>query len=207
MSNKIRVDDVIMIRAKESYRYYLWDLYKRSSRSQRLEVVHEMSEFLKEITYWDSRLDMVGLILFGLEKSRFILHASHDELPKPVDLWHYLNCEHSAGELIGNVCAPVTFKSLRHTGSISNICMMAEKADIVEAVMITCGEPSVPQQQVPYGFAALGTGLPFVALSARKDIWAEDVDDDGVARLLNWAMRVLAVTAIILSYVDSLWLW
>ncbi|KAM0053306.1 hypothetical protein Hdeb2414_s0007g00258221 [Helianthus debilis subsp. tardiflorus] len=47
-TNRIHLDDDQPIRENEYYAYYLWNLYNTSSRSQRFEIVNEMSEVLKK---------------------------------------------------------------------------------------------------------------------------------------------------------------
>ncbi|KAJ0612863.1 putative legumain protein [Helianthus annuus] len=146
-TNRIHLDDDDGIRENEYYAYYLWNLYNTSSRSQRFEIVNEMSEVLKKIAYRDSQHDMIGLILFGPEKSRSILSATIDYKRQDVGE-DYGQCLETIADLYMKHCGPIDGDGLRHTKSWSNICLYAEdKAMIEEAIIVTCGSNNV----APYG--------------------------------------------------------
>ncbi|KAI7743130.1 hypothetical protein M8C21_010028 [Ambrosia artemisiifolia] len=208
IADQIHVQDGISVPTPEYYRYYLWDLYKSSPRSQRLETINKMSEAFKQLAYRDWRLDVLGLFLFGPDKGRSFLRIRHDERPEPVDVLGYVQCSQVLDDLFEKHCGPPCLMGLRHRHSRENLCYLATKEAIEEAMILACGmnviEPgAVPQQQVPYGYLASVTGLLFMTPFASKDILDQDANDNGIARLLNWAKRVLVVTAIYLSYVGS----
>ncbi|KAJ0817763.1 putative legumain protein [Helianthus annuus] len=149
-TNRIHLDDDHGIRENEYYAYYLWNLYNTSSRSQRFEIVNEMSEVLKKIAYRDSRHDMIGLILFGPEKSRSILTATIDYKRQDVGE-DYSQCLETIADLYMKHCGPIDGDGLRHRKSWPNMCLYAEdKAMIEEAIIVTCGSNNV----APYGIDA-----------------------------------------------------
>ncbi|XP_076913673.1 vacuolar-processing enzyme-like [Bidens hawaiensis] len=195
---QIHIEDGFMIRVAEGYRYDLWNRYKGSSRSERLEIVNEMSESLKEIAIWDRRLDMIGFILFGPEKGRAFLRVKYEERPELMDVLDYLECSRSVDALFEKHCGLPSFKGLRHVSSRSNLCHLATKEAIEEAIILSCGmniiEPE-PQQQVPHGFIAFGT--------ASEDIMNQDADDNEIAQLRNWTMQIVVATTTFLNYVGS----
>ncbi|XP_021978052.1 uncharacterized protein LOC110873423 isoform X3 [Helianthus annuus] len=176
VADQIHIEDGLMIRTKESYRYYFWDLYKSVPRSQRLEIVNKMSESLKEVAFRDRRFDMVGLILFGPDKGRSFLRIRHDKRPEPVNVLGYIQCVRTLvcstsynDDLFEKHCGPSCFRGLRHTRSRANLCSLATKEAIEEAMILACGmnfiEPE-PQQQVPYGYLAFGSGLHVLEVTA-----------------------------------------
>ncbi|KAJ0783586.1 putative legumain protein [Helianthus annuus] len=167
--DQIHIEDGLMIRTKESYRYYFWDLYKSVPRSQRLEIVNKMSESLKEVAFRDRRLDMVGLILFGPDKGRPFLRIRHDKRPEPVNVLGYIQCVRTLDDLFEKHCGPSCFRGLRHTRSRANLCSLATKEAIEEAMILACGMNFIqpePQQQVPYGYLAFGSGLHVLEVTA-----------------------------------------
>ncbi|MFS8011911.1 putative legumain protein [Helianthus anomalus] len=132
-----------------------------------------MRERLKKIAFRDNRVDMIGLILFGPEKARSFLRLRYDMLPEPepVDVLDYLQCIRSIDHLFIKHCGPPFYMGLRQSHSLSNLCSLAKKKAIEDAIIQSCGlniiEP-VLQEQVPYRYPAFGTGLPFITLFASK---------------------------------------
>ncbi|KAI7733697.1 hypothetical protein M8C21_018675 [Ambrosia artemisiifolia] len=122
-TNHVHLDDDLLIREKESYAYYIWNLYNTSSRSHRFEVMNEM------------------------KKSRSILSAriDYERLDVGED---YHQCLQTTADLYMKHCGPITEDGLRHSKSMSNMCLYNEdKAMIEDAIIITCGSNNV----MPYG--------------------------------------------------------
>ncbi|KAK1422606.1 hypothetical protein QVD17_17891 [Tagetes erecta] len=138
-ANQIHIEDGLMIRRDERYLYDLWNRYTSSSRSQRPKIVNDISESFKEVAFRDTRLDMVGVILFGPEKGRVFLKASARKLPKIMSAWDSFECGVTLDELIVKHCGPPCFNGRRHENTMPNLCHLATKEAIEEAVILSCG--------------------------------------------------------------------
>ncbi|XP_076901185.1 uncharacterized protein LOC143555533 [Bidens hawaiensis] len=134
--------DVGLVRRKEAYASYLWNAYKRSTRLQRFRIANEISESLKEIAFRDTRLDMIGVILFGPEKGRSILRAGGggDGYEKKHVGEDYTQCLINTDDLFTRHCGPRNSIGSRHIHSISNICHYVDEMVMIEdAILATCG--------------------------------------------------------------------
>ncbi|MFS8011906.1 putative legumain protein [Helianthus anomalus] len=100
-----------------------------------------MRERLKKITFRDNRVDMIGLILFGPEKARSFLRLRYDMLPEPehVDVLDYVQCIRSTDHLFIKHCGPPSYMGLRQSRSLSNLCSLAKKKAIEDAIIQSCG--------------------------------------------------------------------
>uniref|UniRef100_A0A251VSR8 Legumain prodomain domain-containing protein n=1 Tax=Helianthus annuus TaxID=4232 RepID=A0A251VSR8_HELAN len=106
-----------------------------SSTIQKPKVAKEIRDAVTKLAYLDSRIDMLGLILFGPKNRRSILRAVRDEKLPMVD---DQRCLKSTLKLFEKHCGVLTDDDMKQ--SLANICnYMVEKAAIKEAIIIACG--------------------------------------------------------------------
>ncbi|GKE54729.1 hypothetical protein Tco_1489885, partial [Tanacetum coccineum] len=85
--------------------------------------------------YVNSRIEMVGLILFGPEKARSTLHS----VRAPERIVDDLKCFKSTLESFEKHCCLLPELGLRHMRAFANICnYVADKAAIKEALIVSC---------------------------------------------------------------------
>ncbi|GJT41238.1 hypothetical protein Tco_0941103 [Tanacetum coccineum] len=131
LANNIGLD----IRESDSKRYLLWNTYRTSSTSERLAIVKEFNEELTRWEYINSRINMIGLFLFGPEKYQSTLGTVRGKKPI-VDDW---KCFKSTLELFEKHCCLLPELGSRHIRAFTNICnYVAEKAAIKEALIVSC---------------------------------------------------------------------
>ncbi|KAM0052270.1 putative legumain protein [Helianthus debilis subsp. tardiflorus] len=151
-ADQIHIEDGLMIRTKESYHYYFWNLIQKFilltflvlstevyPDHKGLKLLNKMRESLKEVAFRDRRLDMVGLILFGPDKGLSFLCIRHDMRPEPVNVLGYIQCVRTLDGLFEKHCGPYYFRGLRHTRSRANLCSLVTKEAIEEAMILACG--------------------------------------------------------------------
>ncbi|GJY70107.1 hypothetical protein Tco_0473089 [Tanacetum coccineum] len=134
-SNNISFDTTEYIRKLDSKHRLLWHVYRTSSTSERLAIVKEFNEELTRWEYINSRINMIGLFLFGPEKYQSTLSTVRGKKPI-VDDW---KCFKSTLELFEKHCCLLPELGSRHIRAFTNICnYVAEKAAIKEAIIVSC---------------------------------------------------------------------
>ncbi|PWA49180.1 hypothetical protein CTI12_AA483920 [Artemisia annua] len=118
-------------------RYWLWGTYNMSSGSHMRPTI--IMDINKEFTQWEylnSRIDMVGLILFGPENGRSIIRSVRGPKQNLVD---ELQCLESTAQLFYKHCHCIHEHCLRRFPSFANMCNHAsDKAAIKEAIIVAC---------------------------------------------------------------------
>ncbi|PWA43753.1 asparaginyl endopeptidase 1 [Artemisia annua] len=95
IANRIPLQDT-EIRQWDVKRYWLWDIYRRSTTSEKPTIILDINEELTQWEHLNSRIDMVGLILFGPENGRSIIRS----VRRPgQDLVDELQCLESTAQL------------------------------------------------------------------------------------------------------------
>ncbi|KAI7733698.1 hypothetical protein M8C21_018676 [Ambrosia artemisiifolia] len=130
ISNRVRG-----IKQRDVYPFNLWELYKNSSTFQKPKVVKEIQDAVTKLAYLDSRIDILGLILFGPKNRQSIIRAVRDEKRQMVD---DQKCLKSTLKLFEKHCGLLTDHDMKQ--SLANICnYIVEKAAIKEAIILACG--------------------------------------------------------------------
>ncbi|KAI3683754.1 hypothetical protein L1987_84269 [Smallanthus sonchifolius] len=123
------------LEAMDAYLFNLWELYKNSSSSERPKAAQKILDAVTNIAYLDSRIDMLGLILFGPLSRWSTLRSVRDKRLPIVD---DQQCLKSTLRLFEKHCRVLKERSLEQ--SIANICnYVPEKAAIKEAIILVCG--------------------------------------------------------------------
>ncbi|MFS7908605.1 putative legumain protein [Helianthus anomalus] len=129
------------IKQRDVYPSYLWERYKSSSTIQKPKVAKEIRDAVTKLAYLDSRIDMLGLILFGPQKFKSILRVVRYEKRPMVD---DQRCLKSTLKLFEKHCGVLTDHDMKQ--SLANICnYMVEKAAIKEAIIIACGKHDIEE--------------------------------------------------------------
>ncbi|GJX87476.1 asparaginyl endopeptidase 1 [Tanacetum coccineum] len=109
--------------------------YRKSATSERSKIVKDLNNPLTHMDYVNSRIEMVGLILFGPEKARSTLRS----VRAPERIVDDLKCFKSMLESFEKHCCVLPELGLRHMRAFTNICnYVAEKAAIKEALIVSC---------------------------------------------------------------------
>ncbi|GJU38973.1 putative ribonuclease H-like domain-containing protein [Tanacetum coccineum] len=115
--------------------YRLWETYRKSATSERPKIAKDLNKALTRMEYINSRIEMVGLILFGPEKARSTLRS----VRAPERIVDDLKCFKSTLESFEKHCCLLPELGLRHMRAFANICnYVAEKAAINEALIASC---------------------------------------------------------------------
>ncbi|GKE00981.1 asparaginyl endopeptidase 1, partial [Tanacetum coccineum] len=118
VANRIPLYNPDEIREWNARRYYLWDLFRTSTSPEIPSVILDINDQLTQWEYLNSRIDMIGLFLFGPENGRSIIHSVRAPGQPLVD---DLQC-------------------LKRFLAFANICNHAvDKAAIKEALAFACG--------------------------------------------------------------------
>ncbi|GJV89995.1 asparaginyl endopeptidase 1 [Tanacetum coccineum] len=138
LANNISLNITHYIRRVDSERHFLWNVYRTSSNSERLPtVVKELNEELTQWEYINSRINMIGLFLFGPEKYRSILSTIRD--PKQ-GLADDMQCFASTWHMFYEHCGCLPKHCWERLTAFGNMCNYAtDKAAIKEALAFACG--------------------------------------------------------------------
>lgn len=127
------------------YLFYLWGKYKRSSGLERAKVTREIRESMAYMVYLDSAIDMIGLLLFGPQHGRTIIHSVRAPGLPLVDDWE---CLTSIVDSFERHCGLLTEYGMRHLSAFANICnKQVPKLSIEESFTLTC----VRKMTIPHG--------------------------------------------------------
>ncbi|GKE50882.1 vacuolar-processing enzyme, partial [Tanacetum coccineum] len=89
----------------------------------------------------DSSIDMIGVLLFGPQNGRSILHSARGSGQPLVDDWE---CLKSTARLFEKHCGLLTQYGMKHMRAFANICNnMVEKSAIEEAFIATCSGKNI----------------------------------------------------------------
>ncbi|GJT14889.1 vacuolar-processing enzyme [Tanacetum coccineum] len=120
---------------------FLWQRYKKSTESKRAEVFKQITETLTHRGHLDSSIDMIGVLLFGPQNGRSILHSARGSGQPLVDDWE---CLKSTARLFERHCGLLTQYGMKHMRAFANICNnMVEKSAIEEAFIATCSGKNI----------------------------------------------------------------
>ncbi|PWA93794.1 asparaginyl endopeptidase 1 [Artemisia annua] len=115
---------------------FLWQRYKKSTESKRAEVFKQITETLTHRGHLDSSIDMIGVLLFGPQNGRSILHSARGPGLPLVDDWE---CLKTTARLFEKHCGLLTQYGMKHMRAFANICNnMVEKSAVEEAFTATC---------------------------------------------------------------------
>nr|XP_043614739.1 vacuolar-processing enzyme-like [Erigeron canadensis] len=139
--DRIRSDRMRGIKQKDDNIFHLWKRYKRSSRSKPAEIVKEIEEAVRYMTNVDSSINTIGLLLFGPQKGRSILHSVRDPRVPVVDDW---KCLRSVVYWFEKHCYLLTEYGMDHILALASICnYMHNGAAIEEAFIVTCNVKNI----------------------------------------------------------------
>nr|GEV95429.1 RNA-directed DNA polymerase, eukaryota [Tanacetum cinerariifolium] len=145
IANGIRFD-MPGIKQKDTYRFFLWYRYKRSSRSERTSIVDEIREMFAYMAHLEKRLNMIGLLLFGPQIGTTIIRSSRRPGLPVVDDWE---CYKSMVGLFQKHYGSIRDYAMDHFLAFANICNnLDEKEAIEEAFKLTCST----KIRIPYDF-------------------------------------------------------
>ncbi|GKC99917.1 vacuolar-processing enzyme, partial [Tanacetum coccineum] len=99
---------------------FLWQRYKKSTESKRAEVFKQITETLTHRGHLDSSIDMIGVLLFGPQNGRSILHSARGSGQPLVDDWE---CLKSTARLFEKHCGLLTQYGMKHMRAFANICV------------------------------------------------------------------------------------
>nr|GEW24756.1 asparaginyl endopeptidase 1 [Tanacetum cinerariifolium] len=120
---------------------FLWQRYKKATESKRAEVFKQITETLTHRGHLDSSIDMIGVLLFGPQNDRSILHSARGSGQPLVDDW---GCLKSTARLFEKHCGLLTQYGMKHMRAFANICNnMVEKSAIEEAFIATCSGKNI----------------------------------------------------------------
>ncbi|KAI3727504.1 hypothetical protein L6452_16120 [Arctium lappa] len=141
-ANRIDIDRKMGgVNQRDADLIFLWQKYKKSSESNRTEVGKKITEMLAHRAHLDSSVDTIGMLLFGPEKGRSILHSSRGRGLPLVDDWE---CLKSTVRLFEKHCGSLTQYGMKHMRAFANICNeLVGKEVIEEACMVTCGGKNI----------------------------------------------------------------
>nr|XP_043616857.1 uncharacterized protein LOC122588745 [Erigeron canadensis]XP_043616858.1 uncharacterized protein LOC122588745 [Erigeron canadensis]XP_043616859.1 uncharacterized protein LOC122588745 [Erigeron canadensis] len=140
VSNRTQLDNLGNLRQKDVYRFYLWEKYRSSSRSERVVVVKEIREYFTHLAYLDRSMEMIGILLFGPENGPSILHSGSSISQN--DDWQ---CEGYSTLLFEKHCARLSEHATRHPRFFQNICNnVVVKTSIEDAFIAVCGRDDTP---------------------------------------------------------------
>ncbi|GJV05129.1 vacuolar-processing enzyme [Tanacetum coccineum] len=92
--------------------------------------------WMEDRGHLDSSIDMIGVLLFGPQNGRSILHSARGSGQPLVDDWE---CLKSTARLFEKHCGLLTQYGMKHMRAFANICNnMVEKSAIEEAFIATC---------------------------------------------------------------------
>ncbi|KAJ0810061.1 putative legumain protein [Helianthus annuus] len=138
--NRIRWDAVRAmsnpIHPRDAHLLHLYQQYKNSSTSNRPTFAKEILDAVTKLAYLDSRIDMIGLLLFGPTKAWSTLRAVRDvKKPPPPAADAGLQ---STLKLFEKHCGLLTEHGMKQ--SLANIYHYAvHKEAIHEAIILACG--------------------------------------------------------------------
>ncbi|KAD3641216.1 hypothetical protein E3N88_30440 [Mikania micrantha] len=148
-ANHVHFDKMDGVDQRDADLIFLWQRYKKSTESTRAEVMREITETLTHRGHLDSSIDMIGVLLFGPQNGRSIIHSARGRGMPLVDDWE---CFKSTARLFEKHCGVLTQYGMKHMRAFANICnSLVEKTTVEEVFMATCGGKNLG----PYGtFAA-----------------------------------------------------
>ncbi|KAL7611106.1 hypothetical protein Lser_V15G09720 [Lactuca serriola] len=116
---------------------FLWQRYKKSSEMERAGLLKKITETMSHRAHLDNSIEMIGMLLFGPQNGRSILHSSRGRGFPLVDDWE---CLKSTARLFEKHCGSLTQYGMKHMRAFANICnKVVEKETFEEACMATCG--------------------------------------------------------------------
>ncbi|KAI3683750.1 hypothetical protein L1987_84264 [Smallanthus sonchifolius] len=123
------------MKEREVYLSYLLEQYKNSSTLKRPTIVMEIQDAVNKVAYLDSRIDLIGWILFGPKNGWSILRSVRDHKRPVVD---DPICLESTLKLFEKHCGVLFEQAMKQ--SLANLCnYAAEKEAIHEAILLACG--------------------------------------------------------------------
>ncbi|KAJ0667662.1 putative legumain protein [Helianthus annuus] len=144
-ANQIHFDKLDGVNQRDADLIFLWQRYKKSSESRRPEILREITETLTHRGHLDSSIDMIGVLLFGPQNGRSILHSARAPGLPLVDDWE---CFKSTARLFEKHCGLLTQYGMKHMRAFANICNSSvEKSKVEEVFIATCGGKNIG----PYG--------------------------------------------------------
>ncbi|GJS21857.1 asparaginyl endopeptidase 1 [Tanacetum coccineum] len=135
IAHKIQFD-MHGVKQSDVYKFYLWEQYKRSSRSERTEIVKEIREAYTYMAELES-IDMIRLLLFGTQHGNRIIRSLRGPGLPVVDGRECLRC---TVDLFEKHCGLITEHAMGHLIAFANICI---KLDVEEAFKLTYEELNV----------------------------------------------------------------
>ncbi|KAI3683749.1 hypothetical protein L1987_84263 [Smallanthus sonchifolius] len=124
------------MKEREVYLSYLLEQYKKNSSAlKRPTIVMEIQDVVNKIAYLDSRIDLIGWILFGPKNGRSVLRSVRDKKRLVVD---DPTCLKSTLKLFEKHCGVLFEQAMKQ--SLANLCnYAADKEAIREAILLACG--------------------------------------------------------------------
>ncbi|KAM0058407.1 putative legumain protein [Helianthus debilis subsp. tardiflorus] len=140
-ANQIHFDKLDGVNQRDADLIFLWQRYKKSSESRRPAILREITETLTHRGHLDSSIDMIGVLLFGPQNGRSILHSARAPGLPLVDDWE---CFKSTARLFEKHCGLLTQYGMKHMRAFANICNSSvEKSKVEEVFIATCGGKNI----------------------------------------------------------------
>ncbi|KAA8521895.1 hypothetical protein F0562_012791 [Nyssa sinensis] len=117
---------------------FLWQWYKKSKdgSEKKKEILQQIKETMMHRVHLDGSMDMIGVLLFGLEKGSSTLGSVRASGLPIVDDWE---CLKSMVRLFESHCGSLTQYGMKHMRAFANICNNGvSQAAMEDACMAAC---------------------------------------------------------------------
>ncbi|XP_058104586.1 vacuolar-processing enzyme [Magnolia sinica] len=110
---------------------FLWHRYKQSNdgSEKKMEILKEIAEITKHRMHLDSSVELIGKLLFGLERGPSILGKVRPSTQALVDDW---GCLKDMVQVFETHCGSLTQYGMKHMRAFANICNGGISKDAME---------------------------------------------------------------------------